>query len=32
MSAIAAFALSNTLLISLRRRDEEKFRERLRYV
>jgi hypothetical protein len=32
MSAIAASALGKTLLISLRRRDDEKPRERLRYV
>ena len=32
MSSMAAAALGYTLLISLRRRDEEKERERLRYV
>jgi hypothetical protein len=32
MSSIAAAALGKTLLISLRRSDEEKLRERLRYV
>ena len=32
MSATAASALGKTLLISLRRSDEEKFRDRLRYV
>jgi hypothetical protein len=32
MSSIAAEALGKTLLISLRRREDEKERERLRYV